>query len=162
MSENAALKLNSSSTGSPEILFYFSDEARAAGLSFKSPRDLDAGFDLPALEDVAISPHSIAVVRTGIHAAIPEGWVGLVRDRSSVAVRGGHTIAGVIDASYRGEIKVAIYNLLQTPLQFSKGERIAQLVVVEHLSGRAGRSVDSLEALGSTDRGAGGFGSTGR
>lgn len=160
MSQNAAHLINP--PFEPEIRFHFTAEAKAAGLSFKAPRDLDAGFDLPAIEDVTIAPHSIYVIRTGIHAAIPEGWVGLVRDRSSVAIRGGHTIAGVIDASYRGEIKVAMYNLLSEPLRFTRGERVAQMVVVQHLSGRAAKAVDSLDDLGSTERGAGGFGSTGR
>ena len=167
MSNNTAVTFGATNQSvqanpAPEIQFYFSEEAKLAGLSFKNPRDLDAGFDLPAMADVEIAPHTISVIHTGIHTAIPEGWVGLIRDRSSVAVRGGHTIAGVIDASYRGEIKVAMYNLLSEPLRFTRGERIAQMVVVEHLPGRSARTVDSLEDLGSTERGAGGFGSTGR
>lgn len=141
--------------------FYLSEEARAAGVSFKSPRSGDAGFDIPALEEVSISPGESRLIRTGIHLAIPLGYVGLVRDRSSTALKGAMCGAGVIDSSYRGELKVLLYNFGKEELCFKVGDRIAQLVCVPHLSGEKTEQVDSLEHLGETDRGSGGFGSTG-
>lgn len=137
-------------------------EAKASGLVLKVPRELDAGFDLPSLEDVSISIGKSALLRTGVHLGIPAGWVGLIRDRSSVALRGGVTAAGVIDASYRGEVKILIYNFSGAVLEIKKGERIAQCLVIPHLPGTASAEVESIEDLGETERGVGGFGSTGR
>ena len=141
--------------------YFLSEEASALGLALRAPRPLDAGFDLPSLEEVTIEPLEQARLRTGIHIAVPEGWVALVRDRSSVALRGGVTVAGVIDSAYRGEVQVLMYNLSAEPLSFKVGERIAQLVVVPHLPGTDCEEVSSLAELGDTQRGEGGFGSTG-
>lgn len=141
--------------------FFLTTEAVKAGLTLKAPRVGDAGFDIPTLEDVNIPPGVSRLIRTGIHLAIPLGYVGLVRDRSSTAMKGAMCGAGVIDSSYRGELKVLLYNLGSEPLSFKAGDRIAQLVCVPHLIGENTLCVDSLERLGETDRGAGGFGSTG-
>ncbi|MCL4168973.1 UNVERIFIED_CONTAM: hypothetical protein GTU68_001330 [Idotea baltica] len=92
--------------------------------------------------------------------AVPEGWVAILRDRSSVALRGGVVAGGVIDASYRGEVHVLIHNFGTEVLRFELGERIAQCVVVGHLS--AAFEVEELAELGTTERGSAGFGSTGR
>ena len=144
------------------IRFYRSAEAKAAGISLQTPRPLDAGFDLPSLAAVTIPAHSSALLRTGIHLAIPESWVGIVRDRSSIALRGGAVTAGVIDASYRGEVKIIMHNLSGDALVFEPGERIAQLLVVPHLEGSRCAEVESLDALGASERGSEGFGSTGK
>ncbi len=144
------------------LQFWRSPEAREKNLNFKAPRPGDAGFDIPALEAVTIAPGTSAVIRTGIHLAIPLGYVGLVRDRSSTAMKGAMCGAGVIDASYRGELRVLLYNFGKEPLQFAPGDRIAQLVVIEHLHGDGTMEADSLELLGQTERGSAGFGSTGR
>lgn len=144
------------------LRFFLNKEAKEAGLSFKLPRELDAGFDLPALFDTSIDPGEFQLIRTGVHLAIPKDWVGLLRDRSSIALRGGAVTAGVIDASYRGEVKVAMHNLGREPLSFKQGERIAQCVVVPHLSGTTAVEEVTLDDLGSSERGAGGFGSTGK
>jgi len=146
----------------PVLQYFLSPEAKAAGIQFKAPRELDAGFDIPALEAVSIPAGEFALLRTGIHLAIPEGWVGLVRDRSSVALKGGLTSAGVIDASYRGELKVAFHNFGKDALEFKPGDRIAQILILPHLAGTQSIAVEELETLGETARGAGGFGSTGR
>lgn len=143
------------------LLYYRSPEAREAGIEVRLPRLADAGFDIPALEDCSIPPHSFAPVRTGLHFAIPGGFVGIVKDRSSVALRGGAISAGVIDANYRGEVKVLMHNRSDRPLAFKKGERIAQMLVIRFFPGQNSDEVDSLDALGETDRGHGGFGSTG-
>lgn len=141
--------------------YFLNEEARTRGLLLRAPRALDAGFDLPSLDDISIAPNELVRLRTGIHIAVPEGWVALVRDRSSVALRGGVTVAGVIDSAYRGEVQVLMYNLSAEPLVFKLGERIAQLVVVPHLHGADCEEVSSLLELGDTERGEGGFGSTG-
>jgi dUTP pyrophosphatase len=146
----------------PVLRYFLNEEARARGIRLKVPRELDAGFDLPSIEHVEIPVGGFSLLSTGVHLAIPEHWVGLLRDRSSVAIRGGCITAGVIDASYRGEVKIAMHNLGGSMLVFEQGERIAQCVVVPHLPGSSGLEVDSLEGLGESERGSGGFGSTGR
>ena len=146
----------------PVVRFFLTEEARNVNLVFRAPRELDAGFDLPSLEAASIPPGGFALIRTGVHLSIPENWVGLLRDRSSVAMRGGAITAGVIDASYRGEVKVAMHNFGKETLQFKLGERIAQCLIVPHLPGTQSEEVSSLDDLGGTERGDGGFGSTGR
>ena len=144
----------------PCLFFYLNDEAQKKGITFNPPRPGDAGYDVRCLESTAIAPQRFKLIRTGLHIAVPDGWVALLRDRSSVALRGGVVAGGVIDASYRGEIHVLIHNLGSQTLRFEQGERIAQCVVVAHLSGAL--PVEELSELGSTQRGASGFGSTGR
>ena len=144
------------------VLHYFlNSEAEVRGVEFLAPRELDAGFDLPSLDSITVEPGAFALLRTGVHLAVPEGWVGLVRDRSSVALKGGMTVAGVIDASYRGEVKIAFYNFSKAPLTFEVGDRIAQIIILPHLPGTQSTKIELLEGLGETMRGAGGFGSTG-
>ena len=146
-----------------EFRFYLSDEAKSQGLQFVPPRPGDAGFDLPSLGEQTIPAKGFALLHTGVHVAIPTGWVGLVRDRSSIAMKGGACVAGVIDAGYRGEVKIAMHNLSDKPLVFAKGERLAQCVLVPHfVSELPVVEAESLETLGSTTRGTAGFGSTGR
>lgn len=145
----------------PTLSFFLSPEAKAAGIIFKQPRPQDAGFDLPCLEAVCIAPQCAALIRTGVHVAIPENYVGFVKDRSSVALRGGAISAGVIDSSYRGEIKVVMTNHSKQELNFQPGDRIAQLVVFQHLPDNHCQEAPTLEALGSTSRQQNGFGSTG-
>lgn len=143
--------------------FFLSTEAKSAELEFVPPRPGDAGFDLPSLGEQRIPASGFALLRTGVHVAIPPGWVGLIRDRSSIALKGGACVAGVIDASYRGEVKIAMHNLGKEELVFRNGERLAQCVLVPHFhSELSTQEVQSLEDLGATARGAAGFGSTGR
>jgi dUTP pyrophosphatase len=120
----------------------------------------DAGVDLYAAEDATIEPGERCVVATGVAVAIPAGYAGLVTPRSGLAARSGISIVntpGVVDSGYRGEIKVILVNLGSKTVQIGRGDRIAQLVVVavEH---QDWVEVDELPA---SDRGAGGFGSTG-
>lgn len=146
-----------------ELRFFLSEEAKASGINFAAPRPGDAGFDLQSLGEQEIAPRGFALLRTGLHVAIPSGWVGLIRDRSSVALRGGACTAGVIDSSYRGELKIAMHNLSQEPLRFASGERIAQCIVIPHfISELPVVQSASLDELGDTARGAAGFGSTGK
>ena len=142
------------------LKFWRTESVREAGIPFEAPRVGDAGFDVRCVDDTIIEPGQKTTLETGLHLAIPEGWVGLVRDRSSVASRGGVLSAGVIDASYRGELKVLMWNLGKEPLSFSRGDKVAQCLVLPHLKQAA--EVSSLAELGDTERGGGGFGSTGR
>ncbi|MCC6932118.1 MAG: dUTP diphosphatase [Deltaproteobacteria bacterium] len=142
--------------------FYRSEEAKSASSEAKIPRAEDAGFDLICVEPVSIQPGDKALISTGLHVAIPLNWVGLVRDRSSIASRGGVTAGGVIDSGYRGQIKVVMYNLGKDNIDFKPGDRVAQLVTLPHLPYERSVEVAALDDLGSSERGAGGFGSTGK
>lgn len=117
-----------------------------------------AGADLKASEAVTLAPGERAAVATGLHLEIPPGHVGLVWPRSGLAVKHGiDTLAGVIDSDYRGEVRVVLVNHGREPFAIAPGDRIAQLLVqrVEHAH-------FARAAVGDTERGQGGFGSTGR
>lgn len=119
--------------------------------------EADAGFDLFAREDVALSPDKTFKVDTGVHVLIPEGYVGLVLPRSSYNCAGVATPTGVIDSGYTGEIAVVL-NAVDVFTRIKKGDRIAQLVVAKLADIDDAVAVDDLEA---TERGTDGFGSTG-
>lgn len=143
------------------IKFFLDPEARARGvLPLAAPRRGDAGYDLRSMEQLAIPPGGQAMVRTGLHLAIPEGWVGLLRDRSSLAVRRVYVHSGVIDAAYRGEVLVVLENAGQAAFEVGSNDRIAQMIVVPHQAAKP-VEVESLALLGETERGERGFGSTG-
>jgi dUTP diphosphatase len=118
----------------------------------------DAGLDLYALEDSVVPPGEGRLLRTGVAVAVPAGHVGLVCDRSSLARRGLKTAGGVIDAGYRGELGVVVWNLSREPQPVKKGERAAQMLIIPI----ATPAPVERDDLGDTLRGAGGFGSTGR
>ena len=123
-------------------------------------REGDAGLDLHAARDIALGAGERALVETGIAVAIPAGWAGFVLPRSGLALRDGVTVLnapGLIDAGYRGEIKVLLINSGSTRVTLARGERIAQLVIQQ--VGRA--ELVEVASLPPSDRGAGGFGSTG-
>ena len=121
----------------------------------------DAGLDLRANEDVTLRPLERRLVSTGLAIAIPEGYAGFVQPRSGLALREGLSMAntpGLIDAHYRGELKVCAINLdSNKEIHIERGERIAQLVI-QKIPVVKLVEVDELEE---TDRGAGGFGSSG-
>lgn len=121
----------------------------------------DAGLDLRASEDVVLAPHERKLVSTGLAIAIPEGYAGFVQPRSGLALRIGLSMAntpGLIDSHYRGELKVIAINLDATkPIRIRRGDRIAQLVI-QRVPVVQLIEVDELD---STDRGVGGFGSSG-
>jgi dUTP pyrophosphatase len=117
-----------------------------------------AGADLRASEAVTLEPGARAAVPTGLFLEIPEGHVGLVWPRSGLAVRHGiDTLAGVIDSDYRGEVRVVLVNHGRESVRVDRGDRVAQLLVQ-----RIERVRFEAAPLGASDRGAGGFGSTGR
>jgi dUTP pyrophosphatase len=120
-----------------------------------------AGLDVVAAEDMTLEPGARHAVATGFAIAIPEGYEVQVRPRSGLALKHGITCLntpGTIDSDYRGEVKVILANLGAEPFEVRRGERIAQLVPAPVLRA-AFREVDDLD---STERGGGGFGSTGR
>ena len=122
-----------------------------------------AGLDLVAAveEAMILSPLGRALVPTGLAMALPSGYEAQVRPRSGLAAKHGVTVLnspGTIDADYRGEIKVILINLSDTPFTIGRGERIAQMVIAPVSRAR----LVETEALDATIRGDGGFGSTGR
>jgi len=135
-----------------------------------SPYDLpayatvsSAGLDLKAVLDqpITLKPLERKIIGTGLKIALPEGFEAQVRPRSGLAAKQGITVLnapGTIDADYRGEIGVILVNLSNEAVEISPGERIAQLVVAQYTQVNW-QLVNSLDA---TDRGEGGFGSTGK
>lgn len=129
--------------------------------SYATP--LSAGMDLRASmeQSITLAPLERALVPTGLFVELPEGYEMQIRPRSGLAAKHGITVLnspGTIDADYRGEIKVILVNLSNNPFEIVPGERIAQAVVAQH----AHIEWEQVEQLGTTERGAGGFGSTGR
>jgi len=115
-------------------------------------------------KDVVIAPGERVLIPTGFALAIPAGYEGQVRPRSGLALRHGITLPnapGTIDSDYRGEIQVILQNASDTPFVIRRGERIAQLAITPIVRA-VFEEVDELDALGRTERGAGGFGHTGR
>jgi dUTP pyrophosphatase len=123
----------------------------------------DAGFDLRCLEGFSLAPGERAVIGTGVAVALPEGTCGLVVPRSGLAARHGLSVVngpGLIDPSYRGEIRVVLVNLGDEAYAGEPGDRIAQLLLVPFVAPET-RVVDELPAS-ADGRGSGGFGSSGR
>jgi dUTP pyrophosphatase len=129
--------------------------------SYATPQS--AGVDLKANleEPITLQPLQRTLVPTGLFMALPAGFEAQVRPRSGLAAKHGITVLntpGTIDADYRGEIKVILVNLSNEPFEIVPGERIAQMVIARH------EQVvwEQVEELDATERGAGGFGSTGK
>lgn len=117
-----------------------------------------AGLDLYSIEAVRLEPGQRVVARTGLAVAIPKGFYGRVAPRSGLATKNGlDVLAGVIDADYRGEIGCLIYNAGSEPIELPALSKICQLIIEKIITPRAVWT----EELGDTERGAGGFGSTG-
>jgi dUTP pyrophosphatase len=117
----------------------------------------DAGMDLFSCVQMVIKPGETTAVPTGLQMAIPFGYVGLIWDKSGIALKGIHRLAGVVDAGYRGEVKVVLTNLGQEPFEITPGMKIAQMLVQPVES----PEVVEVDELDKTSRGEGGFGSTG-
>ena len=119
-----------------------------------------AGMDVVSAEDVAIVPGGRHAVATGLSVAIPSGYEIQVRPRSGLAFKHGITVPntpGTIDSDYRGELKVLLINHGSEEFAIARGDRVAQLVLAPVTQA----AWDEVDQLGSTERGAGGFGSTG-
>jgi len=125
-----------------------------------------AGFDLKAFIDtpITIAPMERAIVPTGLFMEIPKGFEGQIRPRSGLAAKHGITVLntpGTIDSDYQGEIKIILINLSADEFVITSGDRIAQMVIAAHEHIRF-ESIESVEQFNSSDRGAGGIGSTGK
>jgi len=119
----------------------------------------DAGFDLFSINDIEIPPRSRAQVSTGIAMEIPAGFVGLIWDKSGLSHKHGlKTLGGVIDAGYRGEVKVGLINLSAETYLLAKGHKVAQMIIQQ----KETCEIIEVDELSDTSRGEGGFGSTGK
>ncbi len=119
----------------------------------------DAGFDLYAVKDTLVKKGERIAVPTGIAMEIPEGYVGLVWDKSGIGIKEGiKTLGGVVDSAYRGEVLVGMINLSEKDYIFEKGHKVAQMIIQKK------ETVDfqEVEDLSDTTRGQKGFGSTGK
>lgn len=120
--------------------------------------DLDAGYDLRSPIRVYVPPYSSAVIDTGVHIEIPEGYVGMLKSKSGLNVKHDITSEGVIDSGYTGSICVKLYNHGQNAYEVNKGDKISQLVIMPIIT----PALEIVDHLDSTERGDGGFGSTGK
>jgi len=119
---------------------------------------LSAGLDIYAIEDLTIQPRKRALARTGLAVAIPEGYYGRVAPRSGLATKQGlDVLAGVIDADYRGEIRCLLYNAGEEIIHLPAESKICQLIIEKIITPEAAWAED----INDTERGSGGFGSTG-
>jgi dUTP pyrophosphatase len=127
----------------------------------KRANPTDAGADLFSLDKHIIQPLERKIISTGITLDIPEGYYGRIAPRSGLAVKNGvDVLAGVVDSSYRGEIKVVLYNSDKGNTFFIEpGDRIAQIIIEKHYNFEF---LEVVEELSQTNRGEGGFGSTGK
>ena len=118
----------------------------------------DSGADLFALTRTVLAPRSITKVHTGIAVELPENTSGIIWGKSSVESKGIKAMAGLVDAPYRGELIVCMYNLNDTEFVFEEGQKVAQLVVLPTLY----PTFEQADELSDTARAGGGFGSTGK
>ena len=118
----------------------------------------DAGYDLFSREDAVIHPSSGGVFDTGVHVAIPEGYVGFLKSKSGLNVKHSIQSEGVIDSGYTGSIHVKLFNHGSRSIKIEKGQKISQLVILPIIT----PELELVEALEDTERGTGGFGSTGK
>lgn len=117
----------------------------------------DAGYDLYSLKSLAIPPHCVVRIETGIAVDIPPGYAGFIHDRSSMGIKGYHRHAGVVDCGYHGDVSVCLCNTSDEIKYITAGDRIAQLVIqkVEQIE------FEEVTEFTETERGIGGWGSTG-
>ena len=145
--------------GSVDVLKVVKTHSKAC---FVKATEGAAGFDLcyAGEKPIKVFTGQIALVPTGIKVEIPQGYAGVIKDRSGRALKQGlHVLAGVIDSDYRGEVNIVLINLGPDPVVIEPGERVAQMVVVRIYDGPV-LEVEEKE-LSETKRGEGGFGSTG-
>lgn len=119
--------------------------------------ELDAGYDLYSMEDAMICQNASGKFDTGVHIQIPPGYVGFLKSKSGLNVKSGIQSEGVIDAGYTGSICVKLYNHGAKAVEIKKGQKISQLVLLPIFT----PDLELVDGLEETDRGNGGFGSTG-
>ena len=119
----------------------------------------DAGFDLYTNEDITLGNGKRSIISTGIAMEIPKGYAGLIWDKSGLSTKHGlKTLGGVVDSGYRGEIKVGMVNLGDTPYTFRTGEKIAQMIIQR----KEVCEIEESDELDNKERGDKGFGSSGK
>jgi dUTP pyrophosphatase len=120
--------------------------------------DSDVGLDLVAVKNICLSPMEQKTIKTGIAIKIPDGHVGLIRDRAGIVTKMNvHTVAGTFDPGYRGEVSVVMVNFSDYETEIEEGMKIAQLIIIPV----AKVEVKEVKKLNETERGNKGFGSTG-
>ena len=117
----------------------------------------DAGLDLYATEDAIIFRDGSYIFDTGIHVAIPQGYVGFLKSKSGLNINNGLQSAGVIDSGYTGSIRVKLYNHSHKMVRIKRGQKISQLVILPIIT----PELEIVDELEDTERGDGGFGSSG-
>jgi dUTP pyrophosphatase len=146
-----------------DVQFCWLDPDKCQDLSLPAyATEQSAGMDAATaiIEDIELQPGDIQLFPTGFAVALPEGFEIQVRPRSGLAIKHGVTVInapGTIDADYRGEIKIGLINLGQTPFTIHRGDRIAQLVLAPVCQAQ----LQKVQELNTTKRGSGGFGHTG-
>jgi dUTP pyrophosphatase len=118
----------------------------------------DAGLDLKAPHSFTISPHSAVIVDTGVHVELPRGTVGMLKSKSGLNVKSNITSEGVIDEGYTGSIVAKLYNHGDEAVLIDEGQKITQLVILPVII----PDIEIVEGLTDTERGANGFGSSGK
>lgn len=122
----------------------------------KRAHAMDAGLDLCCMEDIMVPPHGFVKVRTGVHIEIPDGCVGLLTSKSGLMAK-GMTCRGTIDCGYTGEIFPVLFNHSDEPIEFKKGDKVTQIVILPCLFPK----MEWVTEFEETERGESGFGSTG-
>jgi len=124
----------------------------------KTMREGDVAFDIYSYKDYKLKPGEKILAQTGIALAIPLGYWGNIRDRSGLAAKHSiHTLAGVVDSNYRGEIQIVLINLGNEEYNIKKGDRICQMIIEKHEIAE----LEEVEELDETNRGKDGFASSG-
>ena len=118
----------------------------------------DAGLDIYSREDAVVYPNSGGIFDSGVHVAIPEGYVGFLKSKSGLNVKHSIQSEGVIDSGYTGSIMVKLFNHGSKAIRIEKGQKITQLVLLPIIT----PDLELVDELEETERGDGGFGSTGR
>ena len=139
----------------PDAIFQFVDETSGIAMPRRGSKEA-AGLDLYCSERVRIQPGMTAIVKTGVKCQFNRGWAAMIWDRSGLGARGVHRFAGLIDSDYRGEWGVVLHNSKKEIVIFNEGDRIAQVVFQ-----RVWLGTPKMGLIDSTERGSGGFGSTG-
>lgn len=124
----------------------------------KRAHPADAGLDLRSPVNEFVPSFGSAIIDTGVHVEIPEGYVGMLKSKSGLNVKHGLTSEGVIDSGYTGSIVVKLYNHSSKEYLVQKGDKISQLVIMPMFTPQ----LEIVSRLGETDRGDNGFGSTGK
>lgn len=141
-----------------DLTMYFNVKLDEGAFMPESAHEADAGYDLKTPTEFCVPGNGSAMVDTGVHIAIPEGYVGFLKAKSGLNVKFGLTGTGTIDSGYTGSIVVKLYNHSEQVKWFDRGDKVIQIVFLPIIK----PVLNLVDDLDKTDRGDGGFGSTGR